>query len=241
MMGSGATSTVVISSATSTAMSMASSTSSTAMDMTSSSSPSSSSSSMSSMAMYLTTNYQNVPVVFKTLYATNKSTCFAIFVILFFSAFAFRGISFLSSYIEQKIFREGSVSHIVSQIEKDFEKKGGSGGIQLEGSSLASSIDDLEISGLRKHRSNTIDSDKYRSPLSQFFHFTPQSIYQDFIRLIITFVQVLIAYGLMLSVMTCVIPYLFAVILGVSFGQVFFDRLSVCMDMIPAGMEGSLH
>lgn len=225
-MGSGATSTVMImpSATASAAMSMGSSTSSTAMDMSTSS---------SQMSMYLTTKYLNVPVVFKSLYATNKATCFAIFVILFFTSFAFRGVSFLSSYIEQKIFREGPINHIVTEIEKDFERKEG----KLDESSLASTIEDLEIKRLRRHHSNQLSDAKHRSPLAQFLNFTPQSVYQEFIRLLLTFVQVLIGYSLMLAVMTCIIPYLFAVVLGISFGHIFFDRLSYCLGMVPSSID----
>ncbi|KAH3688830.1 hypothetical protein WICPIJ_000190 [Wickerhamomyces pijperi] len=237
MMGSGATSTVLLDTLTATASStmdmMASSTSPTsAMDSMSSTTSSSS----MSMTMYLMTSYLNTPVIFEKLYATNKATCFAIFVVLFCTGFAFRGMAFLNTYIEQRIFRDErrNIEDIKIQVEKDLNSK-------VIGDS-STDQESYEVLSLRKLQSaHGTFNETQRSILAKFLSHTTQSLYQDFIRLLLTFSQVMVAYALMLAVMTCVLPYFFAVCLGIAFGEIFFLRLGHCYGLHPSHINGSLH
>lgn len=115
-MSSSATSAMMMAtSTTASAMSMATSTDMSSMDMSSSSD----SMDMSGMNMYFTTHYDNYPVIFKTLKASNGAAAFGIFCILFFGAFALRGFSFLSLYLEQKIWRTQSVNITIDECECD--------------------------------------------------------------------------------------------------------------------------
>ncbi|KAH3674837.1 hypothetical protein WICMUC_003040 [Wickerhamomyces mucosus] len=207
-----------------------------------------------SMNTALTTSYKGYPVIFATLSAANGGQAFAIFIILFFTGFTFRGISFLQSYIEQKIFKQPLIIKIIPNDGNLIKDE-----IKSETLSFTSDDDDnnnnsnnnnnnSESNKLRKlhsnnhyHHDDDFNEIKQRSILAKFFNRSLISYYQDFIRLILTFIQVMVGYSLMLSVMTFIIPYFFAVILGISIGEVFFHRLSICMDILASGDGASLH
>lgn len=65
------------------------------------------------------------------------------------------------------------------------------------------------------------------------------SLIKDFIRLILIFVPEMFGFALMLAAMTYSLVYFFAVVSGLSFGTLFFEKLgrkyNVCLD------EGSSH
>lgn len=212
--------------------------SSMSMAMSSSTSSSSSAGSMDmsgngdSMSMnmntYLTTEYSGYPVVFKTLTASSGGAAFGIFCILFFTAFAFRGLGFLSAYIEQRVFQK----------VKNFNMNNDDGFVHQHQSMTGTHKHDVQESGrssdaeseLPKNTTNH-DLQKNRSTLAKFFAVTPTSLYRDFIRVIIAFISAMLGYALMLAAMTFIIPYFFAIILGLSFGEVFFHRLASVMEI----------
>jgi copper transporter 1 len=168
------------------------------------------------MNSHLTTNYAGYSVVFDTLKAANGGAAFGIFCVLFFTAFIFRGLAFLGAYIEQRVF-------VPSSLRDDDE------------TSHEEDIEEKCCGPADSSHENTTDLIKERSTLAKFFHFTPQSLYRDFIRLILVFVSTMIGYALMLAVMSFILLYFFAVILGIAFGEIFFLRLSIVMGMRPAG------
>lgn len=203
--------------ASSTSMNMGSSTMS--MDMSSSSSTADSMDMDMDMSMnsYLTTHYNGYPVVFKTLTASSGGAAFGIFCALFFTAFAFRGLTFLSAYVEQKVFRD----------IKPFD-------LSENETPVNSQKTDVHESS----RSTDVESDinrkkhlKERSAIAKFFAVTPTSLYRDFIRLIIAFVAAMFGYAIMLAAMSFVILYFFAIVLGLAFGEVFFFRLALVMEI----------
>lgn len=212
-----ASSTSSMNMASSTSMNMGSS--SMSMAMSSSTATSDSMDMDMSMNSYLTTHYDGYPVVFKTLKASSGGAAFGIFCVLFFTAFAFRGLTFLSAYVEQKVFRD----------IKPFD-------LSENDSSATAQKTDMHES----NRSTDVESDtnnrkkhcaKERSVIAKFFAVTPTSLYRDFIRLIIAFVAAMFGYAIMLAAMSFVILYFFAIVLGLAFGEVFFFRLSLVMEI----------
>ncbi|CCH45103.1 Copper transport protein CTR1 [Wickerhamomyces ciferrii] len=172
-----------------------------------------------SMNTFLTTKYSGYPVIFQTLKASNGASAFGIFCILFFTAFATRGLTFLGAYLQQKVFTP----------PKKFDLS--------ENHNHTTTINKSDIN----ESSNTVDTEsneshtqkhlKNRSVLAQFLDITPTSIYRDFIRLLLAFLSAMFGYALMLAAMTFIIPYFFAIILGLSFGEVFFFRLASIMEI----------
>ncbi|CDR36932.1 CYFA0S01e05666g1_1 [Cyberlindnera fabianii] len=205
---------------TMSSMDMASSSATASMDMSSSQSTDSSMGMGMDMGMsmnsHLTTKYAGYPVVFETLQAASGGAAFGIFCVLFFSAFFFRGLSFLGAYIEQRVFVPTKLTEDAGSSSTEEEE------IKCCGPATATEI------GLNQ---NTSD----RSVLAKFFHVTPQSLYRDFVRLIIVFVSTMIGYALMLAAMSFVLLYFFAIVLGIAFGEIFFLRLSHAFGIRPAG------
>jgi copper transporter 1 len=166
--------------------------------------------------MFFTSDYQGVPVLFKSLSAATGAKAFGIFVILFATAFAFRGLSFLSTYIEQKVF--------ASQLQASDDADNS---IHIHSSSLGklSDIESSEVSSKSERPTQT------KSAVAKFFDYSAVGIYRDFIRLLLSVLTVIIGYALMLAVMSFVVLYFFAVVLGIAFGEIFFMRLSYALDM----------
>lgn len=156
---------------------------------------------MMGMNMYLTSSYQNYPVLFRTLHASSGGAAFGIFCILFFGGMFFRGLFFLSAYLEQRVFHNFNNAVIIKEVDNcacDPEKEA-----------------DSAMEGLKS------------SSMSKFFPTTFSQITQDLVRLVLAFVTAMFGYALMLATMSYVILYFFAVCLGVAFGEVFFNRLSI--------------
>lgn len=212
MMGSGTMETMTISSTSAT------SDATSTMDM-------SSDDDSSMMMMYFSSDYNGAPVLFSTLSAATGGKCFAIFVFLFVLAFFFRGLSFLSAYIEQKIFIDHeSAFRLVDNVD-------------------SSRSSDLESDDLKKEQEVlTKESLRKQTVLGRFFDYSLVGIYRDFIRLLLAFVSVMVGYALMLAVMSFVIVYFFAVVLGLSFAEIFFRRLAYALEIKPShSICESLH
>ncbi|KAH3669648.1 hypothetical protein OGATHE_002460 [Ogataea polymorpha] len=123
-------------------MSMTSATSSMAM---ATASPSSSMDMDMSMDMgmnyYLTTHYNHYPVIFHTLRASSGAGAFGIFCVLFFGAVFFRGLFFLSAYLEQRVFHNLTNAVLIQEIDNcacdpEEDKKPDSSGGTLRANSL---------------------------------------------------------------------------------------------------------
>ncbi|ODV86663.1 hypothetical protein CANARDRAFT_27087 [[Candida] arabinofermentans NRRL YB-2248] len=216
-MGTTTTSSSMMDMATSTAMSSSSTSTSSSMDM----------SDMSDMSMnyYLTKNYDNYPVLFKQLTASSAAGAFGIFVFIFFLAFALRGLFFLSAYLEQKVFHNYTNSVLIQEIDncacgpsESDEKEGGSKSSSTFGNSnVAIVLKKTMFPGLSE-------------------------LGKDAVRLVIAFVAAMFGYALMLATMSFVLPYFFAACLGIAFGEVFFNRLSIVLEINKnSSMCGSLH
>ncbi|ODV97375.1 hypothetical protein PACTADRAFT_27149, partial [Pachysolen tannophilus NRRL Y-2460] len=218
------------------AMSMSSSTSSTSASATSTSTSSSDSSMDMDMDMYFTSNYLNYPVIFKTMVATNGGKAFGIFLALFVSAFFFRGLAFLSSYLEQQVFHnlnnavfveiEDNCACEVAEDDKD--------------SGISSNEDDKQNEeGIANSQSlnkklPTKDGKILKnkpSKLRQFFLPGRQELLKDIVRLLLAFVSAMFGYALMIAAMSFMLLYFFAVVLGIAFGEVFFNRLAIVLNV----------
>lgn len=129
---------------------------------------------------------------------------------LFFSSFFFRGLLFLSSYLEQAVFHNFSNTIIV---EDDCE--------------CGPSETDDKASSLRPQKPDL----SFGSVLKQLFWTSRKDLLHDVIRLVLAFTIVMFGYAIMLAAMSFVILYFFAICLGLAFGEVFFNRLAVILDI----------
>lgn len=180
---------------------MATSTGTSSMDMDSSS--------MAGMNSYLTRKYMNYPVLFEKLYASNKGEAFGIFLLIVVAAFVYKFLLFVSWYLELKWFKKAGVN-------EDAENE------ESTGKNVLYTVEDLELQ-------------KQFLPTSfgkfMFNVFAPSWIdfCHDLFRLIVTFCSTMIIYMLMLVAMTFVLSYVFAVILGLSLAEIFFNRIKINM------------
>lgn len=166
-----------------------------------------------SMNMWLTTRYKNTPVVFKTLTASTGAKAFGIFCVLFFSAFAFRGLMFLSSYLEQAVFHNYTNAVIVE-----------------EDCGCDDDLSDPESKPIATQRTNP-NHLTFLQIMKKMFLLSPTEIFQDVIRLLLAFTIVMFGYALMLAAMSFVLIYFFAICLGLAFGEMFFNRLAIVLNI----------
>ncbi|CDK25948.1 unnamed protein product [Kuraishia capsulata CBS 1993] len=185
-----------------------SSTATSSMDMSSSTGTSSSMDMSSSMNMYFSSTYKGTPVLFKTLHAATGGSAFGIFVFLFFSAFLLRGLFFLSAYIEQKVFHNLNNSVVITKIDECACDPGD----EEKGSSSAS-------------------SGKPKTFLQQLLFPGMAEAGKDLVRLLLAFLISMVGYAVMLAAMSYVVLYFFAICLGFAFGDVFFNRISIILDV----------
>lgn len=161
-----------------------------------------------SMTMWMTTKYRDTPVFFRTLDAHSGAAAFGIFCVLFFCSFFFRGLIFLSSYLEQAVFHNYSNTIIV---EEDCD---------------CSPDDDKQSPG-----PSTPAAPPFGEIIRKLFWMGPRELMHDVIRLLLAFTIVMFGYAIMLAAMSFVILYFFAICLGLSFGEIFFNRLSIILNI----------
>lgn len=161
-----------------------------------------------SMTMWMTTKYQNTPVFFRSLDAHSGAAAFGIFCVLFFCSFFFRGLIFLSSYLEQAVFHNYSNTIIV---EEDCDC-----GPADDKASPAPTVP---------------NSPPFGEVMRKLFWMGPRELMNDVIRLLLAFTIVMFGYAIMLAAMSFVILYFFAICLGLSFGEIFFNRLSIILNI----------
>ncbi|TID30757.1 hypothetical protein CANINC_000673 [Pichia inconspicua] len=176
------------------------------------------------MNMWLTTRYKNTPVVFKTLTASTGAKAFGIFCALFFSAFAFRGLMFLSSYLEQVVFHNYTNAILVEEeCGCDDDTTDPESKPTVPKAALPRQLSFMEI-------------------VKGMFILSPTEIFQDIIRLLLAFTIVMFGYALMLAAMSFVLIYFFAICLGLAFGEMFFNRLAIVLNVNKAlGACAGLH
>ncbi|SCU80139.1 LADA_0B05270g1_1 [Lachancea dasiensis] len=216
------------SSSASMSMPMSSSSASKSMSMSSSASMSMSMSSASAMDMsgdmqmntYLTPQFKGYPVLFNHLNANTKAQAFGIFVLVIAAAFAYKFLLFTSWCLEVKWFKQWNPTAI----------KSGSGLSAVaapedpDNSSLASTqnyIQDLEF--------QTQYLPKVPNLLVHVVSPSVKELCHDVVRLLITFCSTMLIYMLMLVTMTFVLTYVFAVVLGISLAEIFFNRWKICL------------
>lgn len=203
--------------ATSTSGAMASGTMTMAM--------SSSTSTMDSMDMamnsYLTHHFNNYPVVFQHLRAHNKRQAFGIFVLIVAVAFVYKFLLFTSWCLEVRWFKKwNSKSAIISpvRLESKGDDTSSTASTAREG---ADYIHDLEF------QSQFLP--KLPNLLLDFMSPTTYDLLQDFVRLLLAFASTMFIYILMLVTMSFILTYFFAVVLGLSLAEIFFNRWKICL------------
>ncbi|KAG0675105.1 hypothetical protein C6P42_001909 [Pichia californica] len=189
----------------SSASSSSTSTSGMNMDMGSSSDSASS----MSMTMWMTTSYKGTSVFFRTLDAHSGAAAFGIFCVLFFTSFFFRGLIFLSSYLEQAVFHNYSNT---IRVEEDCE---------------CGDVDDKAS----PPPSAEIQHPPLGTIIRKLFWMGPKELMHDVIRLLLSFTIVMFGYAIMLASMSFVILYFFAICLGLSFAEIFFNRLAIILNI----------
>lgn len=166
-------------------------------------------SSDSSMTMWMTTTYKGTSVFFKTLDAHSSGAAFGIFCVLFFCSFFFRGLMFLSAYLEQAVFHNYSNTIIV---EEDCAC-------------------DPEDDKQSPQPSSGAIHPPFGTVLKKLCWMGPREFMHDIIRLLLSFTIVMFGYAIMLAAMSFVILYFFAICLGLSFGEIFFNRLAIILNI----------
>jgi copper transporter 1 len=166
-----------------------------------------SSSSTMQMSMWMTTRYSNTPAFFKSLHANTGAGAFGVFCVLFFCSFFFRGLIFLSAYLEQVIFHNYSNTII---IEEDCEC-----GIEDSKSSPQPPKVDLSVGQIFK----------------KLLWMGPREFINDIVRLLVAFLIAMFGYAIMLAAMSFVVLYFFAICLGLAFAEVFFNKLSIILNI----------
>lgn len=174
--------------------------------------------SMSLMNMYLTSNYDNYPVLFKNLSASNGGQAFGIFVLMFVVSFLTKGFEFLKNYLEQRVWN--NPNYIIPQQTTIIEE---------------CACDDSEKAASEQPVESATPTGRHTSlPLASV-------LVRDFVRLILCFIPELLGYAMMLVAMTFSLVYFFAVVLGMTFGRFFFERLSDTMGVRPGSNNYQGH
>ncbi|GMM34374.1 high-affinity Cu transporter [Saccharomycopsis crataegensis] len=211
---------------------------------------------MSSMNTYFTDSYLDYPILFKTLKAKDEGAAFGIFCILFFAAFALRGLNFLIIYLEQKVWKTSSTDinitieeeeNCACDAEEDIgsdekhsrdesEKHGDQPVVSTTAPNghvtLNATTTNNKATVKNAHITNNVNRrQSNRSPLAQLFAPSWGEIYKDIIRLVLHFLSAMFSFALMLATMSFILVYFFAICLGVAFGEVFFNRLRIVLEM----------
>lgn len=171
--------------------------------------------SMMGMNMWLTTTYRDYPVLFKNLKANNGGQAFGIFLLFFVVGFLGKGCEFLKNYLEVKVWHNPIYNRqtiIIDECACD-DEEAGSGKV----------LESLE---------------RQETPVSHSF-FT--YLIRDCIRIILVFISEMFGYALMLVAMTFSLVYFFSVILGNTFGRVFFEKLSNKLEILPGANNFAGH
>ncbi|CAB4252094.1 high-affinity Cu transporter CTR1 [Maudiozyma barnettii] len=213
----------IVTSASTSAMDMSHNhgSSSTSMDMSNSTSSSGMSMEMG-MNSYLTRKYKDYPVLFEKLYAKDKKGAFGIFVLILAACFVYKFILFVSWCLEVHWFKKWNRS-------KKFNKNNSNSNKTIEDYD----DDDDEYDDERTETEYTEAGGQMvalpKLPNLMFEIFAPswKDMFHDIVRILLIFTSTMLIYMLMLVVMTFILTYVFAVIVGLTLSEVFFNRCKI--------------
>ncbi|CUM51880.1 unnamed protein product [Debaryomyces tyrocola] len=194
------------------------------------------------MQMTFTNNFRDTSVLFEGLKASTKTQAFGIFCLFFFVAIILRGLIFVYVYIEQVIWRNPpentSLSYkrtvdfgFADDIQESFDKQ------EPTSNTITNNSGELHSTSL------LISPQRKRSILLQMLYTNWKDFEKDIVRLILSFIIAILSYALMLVIMSYVTCYFFAVVLGISVGEVWFKRLErilMCNELIISNTEETL-
>lgn len=157
---------------------------------------------MEHMAMnsYLTPKYYKYPLLFEHLSADTKAKAFGIFVLIGVAAFVYKLILFVSWCLEVHWFKMWSKE-------------------DRRNAELTAAMFADPDSVPRLPPIYALLRDLAMPRTSELLH--------DFLRTILVFLSTMLVYMLMLAAMSFVLTYVFAVILGITLSEVFFNRLKI--------------
>ncbi|CCD22620.1 high-affinity Cu transporter CTR1 NDAI_0A04640 [Naumovozyma dairenensis CBS 421] len=166
------------------------------------------------MNSYLTSKYKNYPVLFQKLYADTRGKAFGIFLLVVVASFVYKALLFVSWCLEVHWFKKWDASGKHTSIKNATENT------RDEERDTEYFVENgLEMKPLPK----------LPNLLTDFMVTSYTDLLHDFIRAILIFCSTMIIYMLMLVAMSFILTYVFAVILGLTLAEVFFNRLKICM------------
>lgn len=175
------------------------------------------------MASFLTRDFAYRPVVFEKLYARNKREAFGIFVLILATTFVYKSLLFASWSLEVHWFKVWHSRRKRDGRKDNYDRPYYSYSYDNDyDDDLSSIYSDLDPLGSRA-------LPKMPSLLREIFVPTWESFIQDLMRILLTFTSTLLIYILMLTTMTYVLPYLFAVVTGLSLCEVFFNKCKLSL------------
>lgn len=183
----------------------------------------SNSSSGMTMKMVFTVDFRDTSVLFDGLKASTKPQAFGIFCLIFFVAITLRGLIFAYTYLELISWRgipDNARLSYNRSVDFGFDDE-----IQQPFANPKSAIDRYPVNGKELDSTPFISTKRNRLVFLQMFYTTWKDTEKDFVRLILSFLIAMLSYALMLVVMSYVVCYFFAVILGIAVGDVWFKRL----------------
>lgn len=163
------------------------------------------------MGTYLTRDFAGIAVLFKNFSADTKWQAFGIFLFIFFFAFLTRALEFFKVYLENVVWNEDRELAIRSG---HMSEKG-----DIEISSTDASVNSPDDFG--RNHFNMGDQTKQRKSAS-----LASSVLRDMISVVLTFIPIMLGYGLMLIAMTFSLTYFFAVVSGSTVGKFYFEKLA---------------
>ena len=166
------------------------------------------------MNYYLTRDFKDYPLLFKHLSADTKSKAFGIFVLLVVTAFIYKFLSFTSWCLEVHWFKKWNRQNKLATAES-----GRAASKNLENDDDFMSDDTYVIQTVPKLPN--LVTDIFKPSFNDVSH--------DFVRILITFSSTMLIYMLMLAAMSFVLTYVFAIITGLAFSEVFFNRCKICL------------
>lgn len=179
---------------------------------------------MALMHMFFTSDYKGYPVVFESLAAKNRGEVFGIFLFLFVVGFLIRGLEFLRGYLEQVVWQ--SPTYVDCHPGKTQPATPAPASCCDAGDTSSqkfSSDDSLLVHEIEGTHASGKPS---KLPMASL-------LFRDMIRLALCILPDLLAYALMLAVMTFNIAYFFGVVLGLGIGRFVFEKLAERRNMKP--------
>ncbi|OBA19116.1 Ctr-domain-containing protein [Metschnikowia bicuspidata var. bicuspidata NRRL YB-4993] len=170
-----------------------------------------------SMNMYFSLAYEGYPVLFKGFSASNAGQAFGIFLLFFVASFVTKGFEFVKVYLELKVWNNPNYqTPQVTTIAGDC-------GCDDENEKVSDASEGYTPTGNQKQSSILT------------------VVGRDTIRIVLCFLIEMFGYAMMLVAMTFSLVYFFAVVLGMAFGRVFFEKLSERLNIRPGANNFQGH